>query len=131
MISTAFEWEITELESVSTTGLVVAVHWNVFATETDDQTNISLKTRKNGRVGLTSDVVTIPYDQITEDVALGWVKDYEISKEVFDPETATSSTLTYTLEEEINSECYLYFNEKRSSVIVKGLPWSTVGIAST
>lgn len=116
MISTSFEWKVTELESLTSNGLVLAIHWNMFATEIeetgDETSNIVLKTRKHGRVGLTSDVVTIPYEEITEEIAANWVKQFVDENKIYE-------------------ECYEYFNEMRYPKVKREVPWNTVGIAST
>ena len=68
-------WSINTLERTLADGIVSSVHYNVIATD-DDDNNFSASSY--GQVGLAApeegDTV-IPYADLTSDTCVGWVKD--------------------------------------------------------
>jgi hypothetical protein len=60
-------WDILQLEHNTADGKVIVVHYTISATDG------SKNTSAYGSVGVAGDVV-VPYDEVTKELALKWVK---------------------------------------------------------
>lgn len=69
---TTFTWSINTLERHTATGIVYHVHFNLQATDGtySEMANGSIPLQAPPAEGYT----VIPYDQLTEEVVLGWTK---------------------------------------------------------
>ena len=65
-----YNWQIVELNRLTSDGFVVTVHYNVSAVDGD------FTASTYGTVGYTQEEGEsyIPYDQLTEEVVVGWVQ---------------------------------------------------------
>ena len=95
-------WSIPALESRTADGFVFTVHYDAAATNEQFSENIY------GSVSLPTDSeLTIPYDEITEEIAVGWAK----------------STLGEEEVERIETELGVRLAEQVAPPIVSGTPW--------
>jgi hypothetical protein len=67
----SYNWQIVNMDRKTTYGFVVTVHYSVLATDGDYSANTY------GTVGYTEEAGKsyIPYDQLTKDEVVTWVKD--------------------------------------------------------
>ena len=68
---TTFNWQVVDMERLTSDGFVVVVHYNVSAVDGDYQANT---------YGTTSYIQTpgetyIPYDELTQAIVVGWVQE--------------------------------------------------------
>ena len=101
-MSTVYEWKIANLERETADGFVFTVHYTVSA---DDGVYSS---GAYGSLGLERPDNLIPFDQLTEDVVVGWVKEKFGDEKVAEIETALQSQL----------------DEKHAPSRQAGVPWS-------
>ena len=101
-MSTTFTWNIANLERETSDGFVYTVHYTVNAS--DD----TYSSGAYGSLGLERPDNLIPFDQLTEDTVVGWVK------EKFGAEKVT----------EIEAALQAQLDEKHAPTKVSGLPWS-------
>ena len=95
-------WSIPTLESRTADGFVLTVHYDATATNEQFSENIY------GSVSLPPDSeLTIPYDEITEEIAVGWAKSHLGEEEV----------------EKIETELGVRLAEQVAPPIVSGTPW--------
>jgi hypothetical protein len=66
-----YNWQIVQMDRLTSDGFVVTVHYNVTATEGDYTASTY------GTVGFTEqpDEEYIPYDDLTQEMVTGWVQD--------------------------------------------------------
>ena len=66
-----YNWQIVELNRLTSDGFVVTVHYNVSAVDGD------FTASTYGTVGYTQEEGEsyIPYDQLTEEIVVGWVQE--------------------------------------------------------
>ena len=98
-------WSIPSLERVTSTGIVYIAHYNVVATSDDGFTASSY-----GSIGLPAPdpSTTVPYQDITQDMAIGWVKNTLGQEQVTAITVALSSTI----------------DEQRHPTHAQGVPWN-------
>ena len=96
-----YNWQINQMDRLTADGFVVTVHYNVTATDGDYSANTY------GTVGYTEEARKsyIPYDQLTKDKVVAWVKD-SLGQE--------------TVESGLASQ----INALKNPVQESGLPWS-------
>lgn len=97
-------WSIANLERHTTDGIVYTAHWTVSATDGDYSAGAY------GSVGLEAPAegdAIIPYEELTEAVVVGWVKEKLGEEQVASMEEALTSQL----------------EEKITPSSVSGLPW--------
>jgi hypothetical protein len=80
----SYNWQIVNMDRKTTDGFVVTVHYNVTATDGDYSANTY------GTVGYTEEAGKsyIPYDQLTQDEVVAWVKD-SLGQETVEASLAT------------------------------------------
>lgn len=98
---TTYNWSIVNMDRLTADGFVVTVHYNVSAT--DGTYNASTY----GTVGYTEQPgeTYIPYDQLTQEMVVGWVK---------------ASLGEATVENSLQSQIDAQINPVQAA----GLPWS-------
>lgn len=96
-------WSIPAMDSRTTDGFVLTVHYDAVATNEQLSENIY------GSVSLPPDSeLTIPYDDITEEIAVGWAKSHLGEEEV----------------EKIETEIETRLAEQVAPPVVSGTPWN-------
>jgi hypothetical protein len=98
-----YTWSVSALDSTVSDGKVNTVHWSVIATDGTHSAN------SYGSVGLTGDL-TIPYADITKDIAIGWAKDAlnaaeEVDEDGNDAVTNIEAGLANQIAELANPTC--------------------------
>jgi hypothetical protein len=80
----SYNWQIVNMDRKTTDGFVVTVHYSVLATDGDYSANTY------GTVGYTEDAGKsyIPYNQLTQDEVVAWVKD-SLGQETVEASLAT------------------------------------------
>ena len=101
-MSTTFSWRVANMERETADGFVFTVHYTVSA---DDGVYSS---GAYGSLGLERPDNLIPFDQLTEDVVVGWVKNKFGEEKVTEIEAALQEQL----------------DQKHSPTKAAGLPWS-------
>ena len=102
-MSTTFTWAIANLERETSDGYVFTAHYTVNANDG------TYSAGAYGSVGFERPDVLIPFDDLTEELVIGWVKETIGGDEkVTEIETALQSQL----------------DEKRSPTKAAGKPWS-------
>lgn len=95
-------WSIPALESRTADGFVLTVHYD--ATATNEQFSETIY----GSVSLDLDSeLTIPYDEITEEIAVGWAK----------------SALGEEQVEKIETELVARLDAQEAPPVISGTPW--------
>jgi hypothetical protein len=98
-------WSIPTLESRTADGFVLTVHYDATATNED---NAEFSENIYGSVSLPPDSeLTVPYDEITEEIAVGWAKSALGEEEV----------------ERIETELGVRLDAQVAPPIVSGTPW--------
>jgi len=79
-----YNWQVVEMNRLTSDGFVVTVHYNVSATE--DEYSASTY----GTVGFTEqpDATYTPYDELTQEMVTGWVQD-ALGKDTVESSLAT------------------------------------------
>tara|TARA_S200002703_G_scaffold123221_1_gene109157 strand:- start:495 stop:806 length:312 start_codon:yes stop_codon:yes gene_type:complete len=103
-MSTVYEWNVANLERHTADGVVFTVHYTVNA---EDGT---YSAGAYGSLGLEAPEPDdmIPFDNLTEEIVVGWVKDKFGEEKVTEIETALQAQL----------------DEKHSPSKAAGVPWS-------
>jgi len=101
-MTTTFTWAVANLERKTADGFVYNAHYTVNA---EDGT---YSAGAYGSIGLERPESLIPFDDLTEDMVVGWVKDQLGDEKVAEVEAALQSQL----------------DEKRSPTKAAGVPWS-------
>lgn len=101
-MSTVYKWNIANLERETADGFVFTVHYTVSA---DDGVYSS---GAYGSLGLERPDNLIPFDQLTEEIVVGWVKQKFGDEKVAEIEAALQSQL----------------DEKHAPSRQAGVPWS-------
>ena len=101
-MTTSFTWAIANLERHTADGAVFAVHYTVNA---EDGT---YSAGAYGSLGLERPDNLIPFDDLTEEMVVGWVKDKFGDEKVAEIEAALQAQL----------------DEKHAPTKAAGLPWS-------
>jgi hypothetical protein len=101
-MTTTFTWAVANLERETADGFVFTVHYTVNA---EDGT---YSAGAYGSIGLERPDSLIPFDDLTEDMVVGWVKDKFGDEKVAEIEAALQAQL----------------DEKHSPTKAAGVPWS-------
>ena len=103
-MSTTFSWNVANLERHTADGVVFTVHYTISA---DDNVYSS---SAYGSIGLEAPETDslIPFDDLTEDMVVGWVKDKLGDEKVAEIEVALQTQL----------------DQKHSPTKAAGVPWS-------
>jgi hypothetical protein len=97
----SYNWQIVNMDRKTTDGFVLTVHYNVTATDGDYSANTY------GTVGYTEEdgKSYIPYDQLTQEEVVAWVKD-SLGQETVEESLATQ------------------IEALKHPVVESGLPWA-------
>jgi hypothetical protein len=96
-----FTWNVVQMDRLTSDGFVVTVHYNVSATDGDYSASTY------GTVGYTQEEGNIiPFESLTPEIVIGWVKD---------------SLGQATVEEALTAQ----IEAQKNPVQVSGLPWAT------
>ena len=101
-MTTTFTWAIANLERETADGFVYTAHYTVNA---EDGT---YSAGAYGSIGLERPESLIPFDDLTEEMVVGWVKDKLGEEKVAEVEVALQSQL----------------DEKHAPTKAAGVPWS-------
>lgn len=101
-MTTNFEWKIANLERETADGFVYTAHYTVNA---EDGT---YSAGAYGSIGLERPESLVPFDDLTEDMVVGWVKDKLGDEKVAEVEVALQAQL----------------DEKHAPTKAAGMPWS-------
>jgi hypothetical protein len=101
-MTTTFTWAIANLERETADGFVYTAHYTVNA---EDGT---YSAGAYGSIGLERPESLIPFDNLTEEIVVGWVKDKLGEEKVAEVEVALQSQL----------------DEKHAPTKAAGVPWS-------
>jgi hypothetical protein len=103
-MATTFSWNISQLERETSDGFVYTAHYTVSA---EDGT---YSTGAYGSIGLERpETDLIPFDSLTEEITVGWVKDKLTAEKVTEVEAALQAQL----------------DEKHAPTRAAGVPWNT------
>jgi hypothetical protein len=94
-----YQWNVVQMDRLTSDGFVVTVHYTVNAVDGDYTASTY------GTVGYTEEGAFTPYSQLTEAVVVGWVKD---------------SLGQATVEEALAAQ----IEAQKNPVQLSGLPWS-------
>ena len=103
-MATTFTYDIATLERETADGFVYTAHYTVSATDG------TYTAGSYGSVGLQRPSMLIPYNTLTKDQVIGWVKDALGTKEVTRIEAALEAQL----------------NEQRHPSKEQGVPWAAI-----
>ena len=97
---TTYNWQVVQMDRLTSDGFVVTVHYNVSATDGDYSASTY------GTVGYTEqpDESYTPYDELTQEQVVGWVQ-----------ESLGKDTVEASLAGQIEAQ--------KNPVQVSGLPW--------
>lgn len=95
-----YNWQVVQMDRLTSDGFVVTVHYNVSATDGDYTASTY------GTVGFTEQPgeTYVPYDDLTEEVVVGWCQD---------------SLGKLTVEESLAGQ----IESQKNPTQVSGLPW--------
>jgi hypothetical protein len=99
---TTFNWQIVQMERLTSDGFVVTVHYNVSATDDTYQASTYGTTSYTQTPGETY----IPYADLTQDIVVGWVQ-----------AVLGKDTVEASLQSQIDAQ--------KNPVQESGLPWTT------
>jgi hypothetical protein len=109
MTSTSYEWHIVELESKTEDGYVFTVYYAIDAKSSDLDSEDSPYTASSySSVSLGRPNSLIPYDSLTEEIVVSWVK-----------ERLGAAKVT-----EIEESLEAKIEEKRHPTTGSGVPWA-------
>jgi hypothetical protein len=123
-----YDWHIANLEYEIEDGFVYTAHWTVNATEptgeTDEDGNPEVYSAgAYGSVGLSRPDNLIPYEDLTEEAVVDWVKEKfsEIpeAEGVLDPEAEPKKTQLQQIEEGLAAQ----IEAQKYPTSTSGLPW--------
>ena len=87
-MSVSYNWSIADLNRKTEDGYVFTVHWRV------DATNDVYTEGAYGSVGLKRPEELIPFDQLTTEQVVQWVKDYLGEEKVAEIEVALAARIS-------------------------------------
>jgi hypothetical protein len=93
-------WKINDMKRDASTGFVSEVHWSLTAQDGDFSGSVY------GSIGLTGEL-TVPYESLTEEVVIGWVKSAMGQETVAAHEAAVLAQI----------------EAQKNPVVANGLPW--------
>jgi len=101
-MTTTFTWAIANLERETADGFVYTAHYTVNATDGE-----AYSAGAYGSIGLDRPEELIPFDDLTEEIVIGWVKEKLGEEKVEQVENALQSQI----------------DEKRAPTKASGTPW--------
>jgi len=101
-MSVSYNWSIADLNRKTEDGFVSTVHWRV------DASNEDYSEGAYGSIGLERPEELVPFDQLTPELVVQWVKDYFGEEKVAEIEAALAARIS----------------EKQNPTEVPGLPSS-------
>ena len=101
-MSVSYNWSIADLNRKTVDGFVSTVHWRV------DASNEAYSEGAYGSIGLERPEELVPFDQLTPELVVQWVKDYFGEEKVAEIEAALAARIS----------------EKQSPTEASGLPSS-------
>jgi hypothetical protein len=101
-MATTFSWKVANLERETADGFVFTVHYTVGAD------NGTYTAGAYGSLGLERPDNLIPFDQLTEEIVVGWVKEKFGAEKVAEIEAALQAQI----------------DEKTNPTKAAGVPWS-------
>jgi len=101
-MSTTYTWHIANMERETQDGFVFTVHWTV------DANDGTYSAGAYGSVGFERHEDLIPYNQLTEEIVIGWVQEHFGADKVAEIEAA--------LQQQID--------QQRTPTKAAGLPWA-------
>ncbi|MEK9923522.1 MAG: hypothetical protein VW521_11695 [Rhodospirillales bacterium] len=101
-MDTTFIWAIANLERETADGFVFTAHYTVSATDGE-----AYSAGAYGSIGFERPETLIPFDDLTEEIVIGWVKEKLGEEQVEQVETALQSKI----------------DEKRAPTKASGTPW--------
>jgi len=109
---TTYNWKVSELSRVAADGFVVKVRYEVEAIDGEHSASVHDVVTYNQadsalRISETPGAQLIPFDQLTEQIVIGWVKDTITQYGV----ASVEATLAQMIE------------AKKHPTVVTGLPW--------
>ena len=115
-----YDWHIANLEYEIEDGFVYTAHWTVNATDEDgDSENYSASAY--GSVGLSRPDNLIPYEDLTEETVVDWVKEkFSEIPEAKDPEAEPKKTQLQQIEEGLAAQ----IEAQKYPTSTSGLPWN-------
>ena len=106
-MSTTFTWAIANLDRETSDGYVFTAHYTINASDGE-----AYSAGAYGSIGFERPDVLIPFDDLTEELVVGWVKEAIGGEEkVAEIETALQNQI----------------DEKRTPTKASGVPWSNAG----
>lgn len=103
-MNTIFSWRIANMERHTANGVVFAVHYTVSANDNFHSSG----TYGSLRLEAPEPDTMIPFDSLTEEIVVGWIKDAFGDEKVVEIEAALQAQL----------------DEKRSPTKAAGVPWA-------
>jgi hypothetical protein len=103
-------WKVLELERKSEDGLVTVVHWEATLSEQvsiGEENTKKYSSRVYGSISLSKGEEFIPFEELTQETVINWVKNCLGQEEV--------NRLEDILQEQINNQ--------KNPPILKGVPW--------
>lgn len=102
-MATTFTWSIAQLERETADGFVFTAHYTINATDGE-----AYSAGAYGSVGFERPESLIPYDNLTQEVVIGWVQEAIGGQEKVD---------------EVEDALEAQINEKRNPTKASGVPW--------
>ena len=87
-MSVSYNWSIADLNRKTEDGFVFTVHWRV------DASNEAYSEGAYGSIGLERPDVLIPFDSLTPELVVQWVKDYFGEEKVAEIEAALAARIS-------------------------------------
>lgn len=102
-MATTFTWHIANLERETADGFVFTAHWTL------DANDGTYSAGAYGSVGFERPENLVPYNQLTEETVVGWVKEHFGAEKVAEIEAALQQQL----------------DQQRNPTQASGLPWAS------
>lgn len=109
-MTTAFTWNIAQLERHTADGIVYTAHWTVNASAESGTAGGGATAGAYGSIGLEAPAegdTPIPFEELTQEVVVGWVKDKLGEEQVASTEAALAAQIA----------------EQLAPVKMSGVPW--------
>ena len=100
-------WIVSEMDHSTEDGLVTTVHWRAVGVDGEHSADVY------GAIGLERGEDFVAFDDLTEEVVVGWVKDKLGEESVTSYETSIANQIA----------------EKKAPKTARGLPWANSGLS--
>ena len=100
-------WIVSEMDRSTEDGLVTTVHWRAVGVDGEHSADVY------GAIGLERGEDFVAFDDLTEEVVVGWVKDKLGEESVANYETSLANQIA----------------EKKAPKTARGLPWANSGLS--